>query len=80
MERNRLYDNAGKALSVNGPGCPAHNATRRTALMNDTVVESRMPVLGITDGATGNLAFDLLLVAPAGIVDEVGANERALRR
>jgi hypothetical protein len=79
---NLVHDNgfAGGAAAihlVNEPHCGESFATRDGVVVNNTIVEAALPAVRMDDGASGNLVFNNILVAPEAVIDDVGGNRLA---
>lgn len=77
IQNNVIYDNgiagaAGGIHLVDEPGCGL--PTDDAVVVNNTIVEPRIAGIRMTDGASGNVVFNNLVVSDRPIVDEVGTN------
>jgi len=77
IQNNVIYDNgldggAGGIHLVDEPGCGL--PTDDAVVVNNTIVEPRIAGIRMTDGASGNVVFNNLVVSERPIVDEVGTN------
>jgi hypothetical protein len=77
---NVIADNGVRGIGAGGvhltvePGCPAGDASSNALVVNNTVLETRIAAFRATDGATGGVVFNNILVGTTAFADEVGGN------
>lgn len=77
IQNNVIYENgatagAGGIHLVDEPGCGIPSV--ENVVVNNTIHEPRIAGIRMSDGATGNLVFNNLIVSERDIRDEVGGN------